>query len=163
VARRQSGETHNLTVMHQAHASINATAAKKLEGTRCLSCRHVAKLHKIAAWFTIFAIDCNQNASGVNFANKFWCRYPGMAGAPLYDVQKSWAANIREGPRFEGPLPHRDPLPERLWIDWLGFKASTLTLHAAACSPVIHPSLTRVSLSMPGGFPNWCACWPTFG
>lgn len=47
------------------------------------------------------------------------------ASRPIYDINKSYADNVLCGPVFEGPLPHREALPEDQWIDFLGYRLSS--------------------------------------
>ncbi|HSX04253.1 MAG TPA: tRNA-dihydrouridine synthase [Rhabdochlamydiaceae bacterium] len=44
---------------------------------------------------------------------------------PLYDIKKTYLENATLGPFFEGELPERIYLPEKEWIDFLGFKIAS--------------------------------------
>ena len=41
---------------------------------------------------------------------------------PLYDIHKTYAENLAQGPSFSGKMPHRDTAPEGQWIDFLGYR-----------------------------------------
>lgn len=43
---------------------------------------------------------------------------------PIYDIEKSYAENLEEGPFFEGAIPHRVLPSEEKWFDFLGFKVA---------------------------------------
>lgn len=45
--------------------------------------------------------------------------------APLYDIHKSYAENLAQGPSFTGEIPHRTFLPESQWIDFLGYRVAS--------------------------------------
>ncbi len=38
---------------------------------------------------------------------------------PIYDIHKSYAENLKEGPLFDHPLPQRTLPPQDQWIDFL--------------------------------------------
>lgn len=40
---------------------------------------------------------------------------------PIYTMEASWEENIKNGPRFQGAIPKRDPKPVSEWIKFLGF------------------------------------------
>jgi len=50
-------------------------------------------------------------------------RYPEVPC--LYDIQKTWADNLKEGPRFSETIPERSFPPEDQWIDFLGHKVAS--------------------------------------
>lgn len=44
---------------------------------------------------------------------------------PVYDINKTYAENIKEGPCFEGELPRRIWPDESRWIDFLGYRIAS--------------------------------------
>ena len=43
----------------------------------------------------------------------------------LYDINKTYAQNVLEGPFFDGIFPQRELPPQNEWIDFLGFKVAS--------------------------------------
>ena len=45
-----------------------------------------------------------------------------MLPAPIYDIHKSYAENLAQGPAFHQALPERLPTPEKKWLAFLGYR-----------------------------------------
>lgn len=53
--------------------------------------------------------------------NNHW--YPNSP--PIYDIEKTYAENVENGPFFDGDIPERVFPPEEEWIDFLGFRIAS--------------------------------------
>jgi dihydroorotate dehydrogenase (NAD+) catalytic subunit len=53
------------------------------------------------------------------------CPSPSNNSAPIYDIQKSYAENLMQGPSFSGVIPERMKNPESEWLDFLGYKVAS--------------------------------------
>jgi len=44
---------------------------------------------------------------------------------PIYDINRTYADNVKEGPFFKGDIPKRHWPDEKRWIDFMGYKVAS--------------------------------------
>ncbi len=50
----------------------------------------------------------------------WWPKHP-----PIYDIDKSYAENLKDGPVFDHPIPKRKMPPKNQWVDFLGHRVAS--------------------------------------